>query len=154
MTLSPSLVTRSGSFRPLNANQLVGRGQHVSAIASGSVLNVSALRELLPLPAGLWLDYVDHWIFAQFHRRGFVIELLNCRVDHDLSIVSPAALTESRLVSVLEGEAKYYSVLGWVARAVYPWRIVWRITQMLFVNPRLARCAFLWAWSRVSSAYD
>ena len=135
-------MTRFGTLRPLELGQTPRPEEHMSAIASGTILRVAALQSLLPLPEELWLDYVDHWIFAQLHRRGLRSIVLSQVLQHDLSIISLAHLSPIRLDSVLRGEARFLCLLGPIARLVFPWRIAWRVLRLASVNPQLAFKAF------------
>lgn len=143
--ISPVCVTRAGGFRPLKRGRPLS-GQP-SAISSGTVLRVAALAALLPLPRELWLDYVDHWIFARLHARGLRICTLDQELLHELSVASPRTLSPARLLSVLEGEVVFHRLLGLTARLVYPWRLTARILYFAVVRPRLAGCTLRWLGS-------
>jgi hypothetical protein len=142
--ISPVKVTWMGGFRPLHPGVLPSSGMHLSAIASGSLLRVASMRELLPWPKGLWLDYVDHWIFAQLHRRGLQTLILNQVLQQELSITAPKSLSPARLVSILNGEVIFQGLLGTCARLVYPWRLAWRVLRLARSNPGLAVHALKW----------
>jgi hypothetical protein len=142
--ISPNRVTRTGTFRPLRPGQVPAEGEHVSAIASGSMLHVATLKSLLPIPKPLWLDYVDHWIFAQLHRRRLRTQVVDQVLEHELSVATPAELSPARLLSVLDGEAVFTRTLGILARLVYPWRLVRRVIVLARVNPKLAAAAIGW----------
>lgn len=136
--ISPVIVTSLGSFRSLGPGQVPHPGQHVSAIASGAILRVDAFRDLLPLPPDLWLDYVDHWVFARLHKCGLTTLVFDETIQHDLSIESPSTMSTARLDSVLRAEARFHSLLGPLARLAYPVRLGLRILRFAFVDPRLA----------------
>jgi hypothetical protein len=136
--ISPVRVTRWGTMQPLAVDSEVRAGEHVSAIASGAILRVSALSAVMPLPADLWLDYVDHWIFAAMHRKGLKAIVADEVLQHDLSIRSPATMSPARLASVLRGEANFHRVLGVGARLAYPFRLARRLAGLGLTNPRLA----------------
>lgn len=136
--VSPVLVTRLGTFRPFASAKGPGPGHHISAIASGAILRVARLTELMPLPAELWLDYVDHWIFAQLHRRGLTSIVFGQVIQHDLSVLALAQLSPVRLDSVLRAEVRFHRLLGPMARLIYPWRLAWRVVRIGCVNPGLA----------------
>lgn len=139
--VSPARIDRWGSVVPLQPNEQIAEGTHLSAIASGSLIRVAPLKELLPLPDRLWLDYVDHWIFAQFHRGGLRVAVFAQELNHDLSIRSPASLSAQRLVSVLRGEAVFHRLLGPLARFAWPFRIAVRLLKLACVNAELVRDA-------------
>lgn len=144
LIVSPNRVTRTGTFRPLQPGQLPANGEHVSALASGSMLHVATLKSLLPIPKPLWLDYVDHWIFAQLHRQGLRTQVVDQVLEHELSVAAPAELSPARLLSVLDGEAVFTRTLGILARLVYPLRLVRRVIVLARVNPKLAAAAIGW----------
>jgi glycosyltransferase involved in cell wall biosynthesis len=148
LIVSPNRVTRTGTFRPLRLGQKPAKGEHVSAIASGSMLHVGTLKSLLPIPKALWLDYVDHWIFAQLHRQGLRTRVVDQVLEHELSVATLAELSPARFLSVLDGEAVFTCVLGILARMVYPLRLVRRIMMLSWANPKLAAAAVGWILRR------
>ena len=149
--VSPAFVTIFGSIRPLSRRPVRPESGHaLTAIASGSVLRVSVLGSLLPLPQGLWLDYVDHWIFARIRARGGIVRIFDATVEHDLSIARPASLSRRRLISVLEGEARFVASLGRCARWVHPLRLARRLVRYLVVRPRLGAWMAGWMLARTA----
>ena len=148
--VSPARVTRFGSIRPLRRGAAIQPDARLTAIASGSLLRVSALRALLPIPAELWLDYVDHWVFGELHAQGATVVVFEQVLRHDLSIASPASLSTRRLSSVLDGEARFHRTLGQPARLIYPVRLLARMLRMLWLSPPLARHTVGWALKRLS----
>jgi hypothetical protein len=142
--ISPAIVTRFGGFRPLNAGEMPATGHPLTAIASGCVLSVAALREILPFPDGMWLDFVDHWIFAQLRARGHCFALFESTLQQDLSIANPERVSWPRMRSILSSERRFQHSLGSSARRVYPWRVAWRIARLACLNPRLAWHAIIW----------
>jgi len=143
--ISPSVVTKVGTISPLQRGRSLTRVDSITAIASGSVLNVRMLETLLPLPHGLWLDYVDHWIFRQLHLRHQLVVILEQVLRHALSVEDPTQLSKRRLFSILDGEALFQKSLGSAARIVYPFRVVARAIRYLCIRPRLALYTFSWA---------
>ena len=144
--VSPAVVGRGGAIRPLAGKARdLGQG-YLTAIASGSVLNVEAFQSLLPFPSGLWLDYVDHWILRRMQTCGFRVVVVDCELQHDLSIVNPAGISRRRLASILDGEREFHRLLGVQARAAYPFRILGRIMRYLVTQPQLAAYTVAWAF--------
>lgn len=145
--VSPAKVSVAGSIQPLSR----AGGDRVSpltAIASGCVLRVSVLTSLMPLPPGLWLDYVDHWIFAGIRAQKGDVRILDTTLEHDLSIAHPESLSRRRLMSVLDGEARFVASLGWQARWAHPFRLARRLMRYLVFRPRLATWMAGWLVSR------
>jgi len=146
--VSPSRVTRFGTVRALRRGALPPSGAHLSAIASGTVLHVESVKRLMPIPESLWLDFVDHWLFAQLHRNRLPIRISAQVLEHDLSVANPAALSPTRLLSVLQAEADFMRQLGLRARWFYPLRLVRRIVVLAAVKPSLAVTAVGWIFKR------
>lgn len=145
--LSPAEVSATGSIRPLSRTPAGGLPP-LTAIASGCVLRVSVLASLMPLPTGLWLDYVDHWIFAKIRAQHGDVRIVDTTLEHDLSIAHPESLSKRRLFSVLDGEARFVASLGWQARWAHPFRLARRLARYLLVRPRLATWMAGWLVSR------
>ena len=153
LVVSPATVTSFGSILPLSREAGPPRtARPLTAIASGSILRVAVLLSLMPLPKGLWLDYVDHWIFAKIRARGGVVRIIDATLEHDLSIARPASLSRRRLLSVLDGEARFVRSLDWRARWAHPFRLARRLARYLIVRPRLAAWMASWIFfgSRVA----
>lgn len=150
--ISPARVTSFGSIRPLRRDEAIQPGSRLTAIASGSLLRVTALRTLLPLPAELWLDYVDHWIFSALRAQGVPMLVFDEVIQHDLSIATLASVSPRRLLSMLDGEAHFHDTLGYWARIAYPLRLIARMVRMLWISPPLARHTLRWALKRLSLA--
>lgn len=136
--VSPARITGIGTIRPLRRSETLCQGTRITAIASGSLLHVATMLTLLPIPGELWLDYVDHWIFAELYARRAPIVVFDQVLQHDLSIASPASLSMRRLTSVLDGEARFLGSLGLIAQLIYPIRLIMRMQRLLWVAPRLA----------------
>jgi hypothetical protein len=153
MLISPARVNCFGTISPLRRGKRDGLDR-ITAISSGTILNVAMFNEVLPLPAGLWLDYVDHWIFAKLHERGHAIRILDQALQHDLSVTNVSSLSRQRLFSILNGEACFNSALGGKARLVYPLRLVARMIHYAFVKPELAWASVAWISGRRGARGD
>jgi hypothetical protein len=151
--ISPARITRFGSIRPLLPGERAADSR-ITAIASGALLKTSEVESVFPIPAGLWLDYVDHWLFARLGERRASIVVFDSRLDHDLSIRSPKAISARRLTSILEGESRFVSTLGPVARAAHPARLMLRALRLWRANPALAVHAVRWCARRLVSRVE
>jgi hypothetical protein len=149
--ISPARVTAFGRLRPIALHERLPADAVLTAIASGSLIYAQTLYECLPLPRGLWLDYVDHWFFVQLHRNGHAVKVMNAVLQHDLSIEAVDTLSSRRLTGILDGEAIFLSGLGWRARALYPLRLFARTARYAAVRPDLARQLLLWLGRRLGS---
>jgi hypothetical protein len=150
--VSPARVTAGGTIEPLQYTPRGLPSDGLTAIASGSLLHVPTLASLLPIPKGLWLDYVDHWIFFQLHRHSLPVTVFEAKLQHQLSVFSVQSLSTRRLTSILEGEAAFVSMLGLKARLVHPLRLALRTLRYARTRPELARHTLTWIsrrlWSR------
>lgn len=118
--VSPAVITRNGNVRPTARPER--QFGSPTAISSGMLVAASAVRAAQPFPAAIWLDYVDHWMFLSFAKRNLTISLLDVDLPHDLSILRPRALGDSRLISILRAENAFYQAFGQSARALRPVR--------------------------------
>jgi hypothetical protein len=147
--VSPARVTTIGTIAPLQYEAPPPIARDLTAIASGSLLYVPKLVSLLPLPNGLWLDYVDHWIFAQLRIRRLLVLVFDASLQQDLSIFSLESLNLSRLSSILSGEAAFSATLGIKARLVYPFRLAARVMRYAWIRPGLAMHTLTWVLHRI-----
>ena len=147
--VSPALVTILGSIAPLEYKATTSSMPNLTAISSGSFFHVPTLTSFMPMPNGLWLDYVDHWIFSQLSMRGLTVVIFDAPLHHNLSVLSLESLSQSRLNSILDGEAVFLSMLGIRARLLYPFRLVARVIRYSWVRPELAKYTFAWIYHRI-----
>ncbi len=133
--VSPARITTAGTVRPLVRGAPLAADWHLTGIASGSFLRLRDVEEFDRMPRGLWLDYVDHWIFAQLALRGRPVALIDCTLQHDLSVTHIDRLGDARLDGILAAESVFVSALPWPARAVHPWRLLARALRMARARP-------------------
>ena len=146
--VSPARVTAAGSFIPLQYDALSHEMSNLTAISSGCLLYVPDLLQM-PIPKGLWLDYVDHWIFGQFRKRRLLVRVFDSSLQHNLSLFSLKSLTLSRLTSILNGEMIFLSTLGIKARLVFPFRLAARVMHYAWHRPQLATHTLGWIVYRI-----
>jgi len=147
--VSPARLTAVGSVVPLRYEATPPVAHDLTAVSSGSLLLVPTLASLMPLPNGLWLDYVDHWIFAQLRIRQLPVAVFDASLQHNLSVFSLESLNLSRLTSILNGEAGFISILGIRARLVYPFRLAARVIRYAWIRPELAMHTLAWIVHRI-----
>jgi GT2 family glycosyltransferase len=146
--ISPARVTKFGTIAPLSNKSLTSSVERLTAIASGAVLFVPLLASAMPMPEKLWLDYVDHWLFLRLQNDGSAVVIFDACVKHDLSICDLGSLSEQRLIGILEGEAAFIQLLGFIARIFYPFRLVVRLIRYTRKQPRLAFGMLKWVCRR------
>jgi len=129
--LSPAIINRWGAITPVDPVPHLPRNGSLTAVASGAAIRVDALAAVGSIPATLWLDYLDHWLFLQVQELGYEAECLSATVRHDLSIRSAAPPSLERLRNILSAERLFTRTLGLGARIAYPFRLLLRAMRML-----------------------
>lgn len=151
--ISPATISMLGTIRPLPQDSLPPHGSRVTAIASGSLLNISYLEAMGPIPERLWLDGVDHWIFSGIYTRGGSVCLVEVPLQHNLSIVDIGSMPAWRLLSVLASERLLLDVLPWTARVAYPYRLLRHLLRISRDNRAAGRLAWQWALGRLDASH-
>jgi len=136
--LSPAILDRWGTVTPVDLEHDRAITGTLTAVASGTAVRADALAAAGPIPPGLWLDYLDHWLFRKVQQLGYRAECLTSILRHELSIRSAAPLSLARLSNILRAEQLFMSTLGVGARAAYPARLLVRATRMLSRDRRAA----------------
>lgn len=136
--VSPALISKLGSIKPFLDDRRLGNKDVVTAISSGSFINLNLFKKILPFPNGLWLDYVDHWMHLQFNKLGYYPIFVDCLIDHDLSVEDRGNLTPSRLDNIFMGEMIFCKYLNLAATLILPIRLVVRAFKYLWIKPSLA----------------
>ncbi len=96
------------------------------AFNSGALLRVSALEELGGFHPCFWLDYLDGWLYREFHLRGKKVFVLgNVRSEHTLSLLNyRERLSLARFRSFLSAESAFHDLYsGWLEGALYTARL-------------------------------
>ena len=107
-TISPAVLTPAGRVHPArDADRRCAPGEHLTAIASASIVRADALGAVRPIPEALRLDYLDHWIFRELQRRGGRVVVSDAEVDHALSVTQMHAMPATRYESILRAEAHF-----------------------------------------------
>ena len=147
--VSPARVTEAGTIAPLKYGTPLPIVRGLTAISSGSLFHVPTLASLMPMPNGLWLDYVDHWIFSQLRTRSVLVAVFDASLQHELSVRNIESMNLRRLTSILNGEAYFQGMLGTRARLVYPFRLAARIIRYTRTRPDLAMHMLAWIFNRI-----
>jgi hypothetical protein len=147
--VSPAIVTFFGGIKPLVSQKKVQSKFNLTGISSGSLLRVSAFVSCLPFPDYLWLDYVDHWIFANLHLKNNSVISFDAKLQHDLSVFNVKTLSKARLTSILDGEISILAMQGIGAQVAYPFRLVVRVMRYWYIQPDLALHIVAWVFHRI-----
>ena len=146
--ISPAILNKYGSITPSACISNKKSFVIVTAVSSGVLIRVKLINDIGPFPKGLWLDYVDHWIFLRLSRLNRKVINFESTINHHLSVESPSGLSSWRTESILNGEQIFYSELGGVAKSVHYLRIAGRILKYGLYNPRLIPTLLKWIASR------
>jgi len=110
--LSPVFIRFWGvSYLRHGFEGIARRGTH--AFNSASLLRVSALRQIGGFNPYFWLDYLDAYIYQQFHRHGRKVYIAgDIQVEHELSLLHGGDLKEDRFRNFLQAESAFWDLYG------------------------------------------
>lgn len=112
--ISPCVVTRWGTM--ITNVKTYSNGSNVSGISSGSIVSATVIRNILcEMRNGLWLDYVDHWVFLKMRVLGFRVECCEIELQHTLSINNKKNISAFRFLSIAKGELIFCREINVVA---------------------------------------
>jgi GT2 family glycosyltransferase len=147
--ISPAVINKYGCLRPLCLKEKCRGNDVLTAVASGALIRTAFLKEILPFPSELWLDYVDHWMFLQMYRKGYSVGIYRAKIQHDLSVMNISKLTVKRVLSILDGEIFLCSEIGCLAVVFFPIRLLLRILRYGIWNRKLVIPILGWSCRRV-----
>jgi len=140
--VSPAVILPSGRVVPRHLGAASGVGVAgagvPTAIASGTLIRTADLQALIPIPAEFWLDFLDHWVFRELHRRGRPIAGIDCDIAHQLSVKDPGSMSELRFRNVLRAERRFMADLPTAARWAYRLRLGLRAVRLAPRAPALS----------------
>lgn len=94
----PSMPVRTGGIR----------SSPTLAINSGALLRVSFLEAIGGFNEEFPLDSLDHWWSYELFSRGHSMLVLDCRIEHRLSVSEPEHLTVERYTGIVESEVRLF----------------------------------------------
>ncbi|WP_338415648.1 hypothetical protein [uncultured Sphaerotilus sp.] len=147
--ISPSRITVHGRVTPWvlqdrPADSRTPVPDHLTAIASASLVRTSSLEAMLPVPAAFQLDYLDHWVFRQLLRQGASVAVSSAIVEHSLSVMDLSTMNVQRYRSILLAEWHYLRDDPRYSVGVHLSRLVLRTLKLAFSakRPDLVRVCF------------
>lgn len=106
--ISPSRITAYGrGYARQGAWASAKKNTTLTAIASASLVRTDSLNAVMPIPAALVLDHLDHWLFREFQCRGEKIMVSSAQVQHSLSVQSMRTIGAARYRAILAAELVY-----------------------------------------------
>lgn len=133
--ISPARVLWGGRLLSVDKTLIGITPWEIVALNSGTLLRISAVRELGGFNPEFWLDYLDHWLFNRLHRAGFLVYVLDAELQHELSVKSMAGMQVARYKNILLAEGQFYRCCKSPAESlIYGFRLFVRAVKM-FVLP-------------------
>lgn len=100
----------SHSLRPLKEEiPLTGiQEKPVTALNSGTLIQVSFINEIGGFNTSFPLDFLDHWLFFEIYAKGYKVIVLDTTLEHELSVMDYSRVTLERYKSIIASEFNYY----------------------------------------------
>ena len=106
--ISPARVLFGGRFLPVDETFIGFPAREIMALNSGTLLRISAIREVGGFNPTFWLDYLDHWLFNRLYRSDFMVYVLDAVLSHELSVKSFGNMPVARYKNILVAEGEFY----------------------------------------------
>ena len=140
--ISPSRITVHGRVTPWvspdhPADSRTPASDHLTAIASASLVRTASLKAMLPVPTAFQLDYLDHWVFRQLLRQGSAVAVSSAIVEHSLSVMDLSTMNVQRYRSILLAEWHYLRDEPQYSVGVHLFRLASRTLKLAFSARRL-----------------
>ena len=130
--ISPARVLWGGCLLPVDKTLSGISPWEIMALNSGTLLRISAVREIGGFNPVFWLDYLDHWLFNRLHRAGYSMYVLDAALPHELSVRSLGGISIARYKNILLAEGDFYQCCKSQAEnRAYLLRLVLRSVKML-----------------------
>jgi GT2 family glycosyltransferase len=87
--------------------------REIHATNSATLFRVSALKQIGGFSPYFWLDYVDGYVFRQFHMHGLKVYVArDIDVEHELSLLHGGELKADRYRNILRAESAFWDMYG------------------------------------------
>jgi len=130
--VSPSRVLWAGFLAPIRRSFSGVAPFQATALNSGTLIRVSAVRHIGGFNTHFWLDYLDHWMFDQLYRAGYSVYVMDIVIQHVLSVRNFATMTEVRYRNILRAESAYHRTCrSPIEQKVYVLRLLVRALKIL-----------------------
>ena len=135
--ISPARVLFGGRFLPVDKTFIGFPPWEVTAFNSGTLLRISAIREVGGFNPRFWLDYLDHWLFNRLYRSDFMVYVLDAVLPHELSVQSIRNMSVARYKNILVAEGEFYKCCKSQAENLaYRFRLAVRALKMFVIPNR------------------
>lgn len=135
--ISPARVLWGGRLSPVDKTLSGIAPWEIVALNSGTLLRVSAVREMGGFNPAFWLDYLDHWLFNRLHHAGYLVYVLDAGLPHELSVRSMDNMPIARYKNILLAEGQFYQCCkSPTENLIYDFRLLVRALKMFVVPGR------------------
>lgn len=135
--ISPARVLWGGLDIPVDKKLTGIPPWEVTALNSGTLLRVSAIRAVGGFNPKFWLDYLDCWVFNRLHRAYYVVCVMDAVLLHDLSVEKMGSMSVSRYKNILIAEGEFYKCCkSRTDNLFYRVRLLGRAVKMVFSPDR------------------
>ncbi len=107
--VSPTKIDKYDRLSPISETYSGIHNGNITAINSGTVLRVSYMNVIGGFNLDFPLDILDHWYFNSIQKDNKEVFVLNCKIEHDLSIQNyNKNITTSRYRSIIDSELLFH----------------------------------------------
>ena len=104
------------------------------AINTGCAIKISALEDINGFDERFPLDGLDARSFWQLYKRGTTVQVMNCVIEQNLSVIDFDSLSKSRYKSALRSELRVIKEEGLIPIIIWWARIPLRAIKRLFTS--------------------
>ncbi|MDT1957632.1 hypothetical protein CKN82_00760 [Carnobacterium divergens] len=115
------------------------QNKKVMAINSGSLVSVEFLKKINGFNLEFPIDYLDHWFYHRIFEEGYTVDVINCTIDHELSLMTPKEVSDERYLQILTYEKKYYEKYNQELFPAYKKHLKKRYLKNLLVDRKKAK---------------
>lgn len=117
-------------------------GMVFTAFNSGALMNVDKLQEMSGFNADFPLDMLDHWMFHQFHLKGWKTCVLDCELAHSLS--ENTGMNPERYRNYLQAHLHWAKRIGWTTALMFRFRMFLSWIQQILRHSDRTNRKFTW----------
>jgi GT2 family glycosyltransferase len=106
--ISPTRVLWGWRLLPVDKTFTGMAPWEIAVLNSGTLLRISAVREVGGFNQAFWLDYLDHWLFNRLYSAGYQVFVLDAELSHELSLTDMRSMQVGRYNNILSAEGQFY----------------------------------------------
>ena len=108
---------------------------NIMGINSGAILKIKFLEEIGGFNLEFPLDYLDHWLFFMLNKLEKTILVINCVLEHDLSVKHLKSVGNNRYYNILFYEKKFIKKYQPQKMIGYYGHSVVRMLKCIMISP-------------------